>query len=182
METEEAKLGVYFQILNGIQEQIRFADSKAAFVAAINALLFGFMATNFESLKIIYRTYGLESFAFWAPFVVLIVYAVASLLSLIFSILGVYSRFGDLAPQARVFFGHIAKAYGRDYEKYIRDTINMTAADWARELGTQIVEVSQIASVKHKMVRRAAISVVIAAFLWTLLFVVLLLMTPMPKV
>lgn len=179
METEEAKLNVYFQILNGIQEQTRFADSKAAFIAAINALLFGFMATNFESLKIIYRTYGLESLAFWAPFSILIAYTGTSLIALIFSVLGVYSRFGDLAPQARVFFGHIAKAYGRDYEKYIRDTIKMTAEDWARELGTQIVEVSQIALIKHRMVRRAAMWVVIAAVLWALLFVVLLLVTPM---
>jgi hypothetical protein len=51
MSTEPKTLDTYFKILEGVQDQTRFADSKAVFVAALNALLFGFMSRNFQSLK-----------------------------------------------------------------------------------------------------------------------------------
>lgn len=56
MSTETQNLNTYFKILGGVQDQTRFADSKAVFVAALNTLLFGFMARNFENLKPIYTT------------------------------------------------------------------------------------------------------------------------------
>ena len=56
MNTEGRNLNVLFRILSSHQEQVRFADSKATFVAALNALLFGFMATHFVSLQAIYTT------------------------------------------------------------------------------------------------------------------------------
>jgi hypothetical protein len=54
----------------------------------------------------------------------------------------------------------------------------MTDADWARDLGSQIVEVSHIALAKHKRVRRAAICVFIALILWFVSFAFLFIMTP----
>jgi hypothetical protein len=85
---------------------------------------------------------------------------------------------GELAPRSKIFFGHIARDYGNDCERYIRDTSGMTDADWARDLGSQIVEVSHIALAKHKRVRRAAICVFIALILWFVSFGFLFIMTP----
>ncbi|HZZ77252.1 MAG TPA: hypothetical protein VFE62_01965, partial [Gemmataceae bacterium] len=39
------------KVLAGVQEQIRFADTKAAFVFAINTLMFGFVIGTVGALK-----------------------------------------------------------------------------------------------------------------------------------
>jgi hypothetical protein len=178
MSTEPKDLDTYFKILGGIQDQTRFADSKAVFVAALNTLLFGFMARNFESLKAIYTACQASQVTCWVLFVFFAAYLVASLLSLGFVIWAVMSRFGELAPRSKVFFGHIPRDFGNDCEKYVRETNGMTDADWARDLGSQIVEVSHIALAKHKRVRRAAICVFIALILWFVSFAFLFIMTP----
>jgi Family of unknown function (DUF5706) len=178
MSTEPKNLDTYFKILGGVQDQTRFADSKAVFVAALNTLLFGFMARHFESLKPIYTACQANYVTCWLLFMFFAAYMVASLLSLGFVIWAVMSRFGELAPRSKVFFGHIARDYGNDCEKYVRETRGMTDADWARDLGSQIVEVSHIALAKHKRVRQAAIWVFIALILWFVSFAFLFTMTP----
>ncbi len=178
MSTELKTLDTYFKILGNIQDQTRFADGKAVFVAALNALLFGFMSRHFESLKPIHAVWQANQVAFWLLFVFFAAYVVASLLSLGFVIWAVMSRFGELAPRSKVFFGHIARNYGNDCEKYIRETSGMADADWARDLGSQIVEVSHITLAKHKYVRRAAICVFIALIVWFVSFAFLFIMTP----
>lgn len=177
MSTEPKTLDTYFRILGGIQDQTRFADKKAVFVAALNALLFGFMSGNFGSLKAIYTACQAGQVACWLLFI-FAAYLIASLLSLGFVIWAVMSRLGELAPRSKVFFGHIAKDYGNDCEKYVRETSGMTDADWARDLGSQIVEVSHIALAKHKYVRRAAVSVFMALILWFVSFAFLFIISP----
>ena len=141
MSTKPKNLDTYFKILGSVQDQTRFADSKAVFVAALNTLLFGFMARNFESLKPIYAACQDSHVACWLLF---------------------------------IFFA----AYGNDCERYVREISRMTDTDWARDLGSQIVEVSHIALAKHKRVRRAAICVFIALILWFVSFAFLFIMTP----
>jgi Family of unknown function (DUF5706) len=178
MSTKPKNLDPYFKILGSVQDQTRFADGKAVFVAPLNTLLFGFMARHFESLKPIYAACQASRIACWLLFIFFAAYVAASLLSLGFVIWAVMSRFGELAPRSKVFFGHVARDYGNDCEKYVRETSEMTDADWARDLGSQIVEVSHIALAKHKRVRRAAICVFIALILWFLSFALLFIMSP----
>jgi hypothetical protein len=147
-------------------------------MAVLNTLLFGFMATNFASLKAIYTTCSPMGVACWAVFLLLAAYMGSASLSLGFIIWAVTSRFGELAPQSKVFFGHIARNYGKDYEKYVRESGSMTATDWARDLGAQIVEVSHIALAKHRLVRRATIALLVAGVFWLGSFVLLLVMIP----
>ena len=85
MSTEPKNLDTYFKILGGVQDQTRFADSKAVFVAALNTLLFGFMARNFESLKAIYMACQASQVTCWLLFVFFAGYMVASLVSLALS-------------------------------------------------------------------------------------------------
>ena len=178
MNTEGRNLDVLFRILSSNQEQVRFADSKATFVAALNALLFGFMATHFVSLKAIYTTYGLQSFAFCGPFVVIALYVISSMTSLLLAVWGVMPRFGGHAPRSKIYFEHIVRDYGKDYGKYGQDVNKMTESDWVQDLGTQVVEVSHIILAKHTCVRSAATLVPITALLWALSFVVLLMVRP----
>lgn len=178
MNTDDRSIDILFRILSSQQEQIRFADSKATFVAALNALLFGFMATHFVSLKALYTAYGMQSFAFWGPFVLLALYVVSSMSSLLLAVWGVMPRFGGHAPRSKIYFEHLVRDYGKDYEKYVQEVTKMTEAEWVRDLGTQVVEVSHITLTKHTCVRRAATLLPITALLWALSFVVLLMMTP----
>lgn len=149
-------LEMYATTLSGIQEQVRFADSKAGFIAALNVILFGFVASNFEGIRLVYDKFGSGNAAFRIAVAILTLYLIATAISIVQVILAVVSRFGELAPQSKVFFGHIIKSYGKDYSKYVRETLTLSDRDWAEEIGTQIVEVSHIALTKHKLVRRAA--------------------------
>lgn len=157
----KSNLDTYLKILSGVQEQIRFADSKAAFIAALNALLFGFVTNHLDKLRS----------ANGAVRILAGFYALAALGALIFVIIAVVSRFGELAPQCKVFFGHIAKHYGKDYEKYWRETKDLDDSDWAKEIASQIVEVCHIATKKHKLVRCGAVCTLIALGLWFLTLV-----------
>lgn len=158
---------VCLQILDDIQEQIRFADSKAGFIAAFNVLLFGFIATHLDKLRTIYAA-GKD---INVPLVVLAIVLVAiyvscTVVSFSLVVSCIISRFGGGGKQSRVFFGHIAAQYGKDYARYIRDIRGMTDADWVEQLATQVVEVSRLALIKHRRTRLAAISTLISVLLW----------------
>ena len=49
------QMSACMEILNDIQEQIRFADSKAGFIAAFNVLLFGFIANHMDKLRTLWE-------------------------------------------------------------------------------------------------------------------------------
>lgn len=166
MNNEKSNLGIYTTILNSIQEQIRFADSKAGFVAALNAILFGFIASNFDNLRSIYLATDGKNAALWITLILLGLHFVCTAFSVGLITSAVISRFGELAPQSRVFFGHIAKSYGREYEKYVKETISLSEREWAEQIGTQIVEISNVALTKHQLVRRAIYFTLVAFVLW----------------
>ena len=150
--------------LAGLQDQVKFADTKATFTAGLNVLLFGFVVANAEKLAAIPA--ATRSWAFYSAAILLILYGLAAFVSMILVILIIMPRFGDLAPQSRTHFAHILKGYGKDYGRYCRDVQNMTFCDWAEDIGTQIVEVSHIAKTKHWLARWAAISTLAALGTW----------------
>lgn len=168
-------LDMLARVLGSTQDQVRFADSKAAFVAAFHALLFGFIVSSSNRLAALQPQE--RGPAFWVASVLLALYGVATVAAVVLIICSVMSRFGELAPQCKVFFGHIVKQYGKDYGKYCREAKAMTDDQWAEELGSQIVEVGHIAAAKHKLVRRAAVCTLIAFTLWIATFIA---MIPLP--
>lgn len=165
-----ADLSTYFAILNGVQEQIRFADRKAAFLSALNALLFAFLSNGIYRLNAASSAQGT---AFWIASVLMTVYVLAAAISVGIVVWSVMSRFGELAPKSKVYFGHIIRQYGKDYGKYVTDMKAMTDEDWANEIGTQIVEVSHIALTKHSLLRTAAKFSLAAFVLWVAVLVAL---------
>jgi hypothetical protein len=174
-DCDEATLKTCFLVYQGVQEQIRFADTKAAFITALNAVLFGFLASNFQAIKAVLAAHQ-SSNAIIIPVAVFGLYVLATGLSVGLLITAVMSRFAELAPQSKVFFGHIIRTYGKDCGKYTADIQAMKDADWIKDVGGQIIEVSHIALTKHRMVRRAAQATLGAFVLWVLAFVVLLTM------
>ena len=97
-ELKRDKLEMAFKILSGIQDQIRFADSKAAFLVAFMALTFGYISSK-----------GSVLFSQWPVCAISIIYVLVSLTTVILSVMVVRSRFGIKGPQTLVFFDHIAK-------------------------------------------------------------------------
>jgi hypothetical protein len=176
METEinsprikiKQNLDMYLATLIGIQEQIRFADTKAGFIAALNTLPFGFIISSLDKFTALRGHTTKERLICGILLVFLIPYTLATLTSICLVIYTVMSRFGAAGPMCKIFFGHIAQDYGKDHGRYVDELSQMTQAQWAAEIGTQIVEVSHIALAKHKLVRWAAFTTLMAFILWIL--------------
>ncbi len=164
---ESTNLDTCMKVLAGIQEQVRFSETKAAFLFGINALMFGFLATSVGTLK---KALALTTIpaAAWVGLVSLILFAICAILAVAILIWAVMSRFGKLAPRSRSFFGHIATSYGKDYAKYVAEMKAMTVDDWLNDVGTQIVEISHIALNKHLLVKWAAVFTVVGLVSWAI--------------
>jgi hypothetical protein len=160
----EPNLEMLSKTLAGVQDQIRFSDTKAGFVAALNILFFGFIASQADKLASI--SPANRHAVFWWSLVLLALYSVGTFISIVLVIFSVMPRFGELAPQCKTHFAHVLKNYGKDYGKYCEDVKAMTVCDWADDLGSQIVEVCHIAAVKHRLVRRAAIWTIVSFVFW----------------
>jgi hypothetical protein len=168
-KTEEKKpvkpnLEMLKTVWAGVQDQVKFADSKAGFVAAFHALLFGFMITHADKLvKVVPAD---RNVAFYVSTILCVLYGTLTVLAVFLLISAVISRFGELAPQSKSFFGHITRQHGKDYTKYCRAVSEMSDEDWCEDISGQIVEVSHIAATKHRLVRTAAQATAMAFLLW----------------
>lgn len=159
-------LQMYVTILHGIQDQIRFADAKAGFIAGVNAIMFCFLASHFDTMLAVHAKAGSTNTAFWLAVVFQLLYLVIMAIAVCAVILSVMPRLSKSSPESKVFFGHIRKNYGRDWQRYVAETSQLTDQQWAEQIGTQIVEVSQIAWQKHRLVRQAAWFTLAAFALW----------------
>jgi hypothetical protein len=160
------QMSACLQILNDIQEQIRFADSKAGFIAAFNVLLFGFVANHMDKLRTLCCGTQLGTGIVVLALVLVGIYVTSMVITFGLVVSCVISRFAGRAWQSRVFFAHIAAKYCNNHKGYSRDISAMTNTDWLDELGAQVVEVSQLAMLKHKRVRLAACFTLFSVLLW----------------
>ena len=167
------QMSACLEILDDIQEQIRFADSKAGFIAAFNVLLFGFVANHMDKLRTLWGGKGLGTGVLVFALLMVGIYVTSMVITFGLVVSCVVSRFGGRAPQSRVFFAHIAAQYGKNHKRYAQDIGAMTNADWVEELGSQVVEVSRLAIIKHKYVRWAACCTLVSVLLWIISLVTL---------
>lgn len=152
--------------LDGVQEQIRFADTKAGFVVLFHTFLFGFIISQAETLATV-AVDGRDCL-YYFRMALFTGYAVASITSIWFAIAAVIPKFGTGAPRCRIFFGHIVAEYGRNYDGYHQAVLGRSEADWLKDLTSQIVENSNIANDKHRRAGTAArwaVATVVLAFL-----------------
>lgn len=147
---------LYFDMLSkvyaGIQEQIRFADTKAGFVAAFNAILVGFIASDLSAVKDIYRATHNWNVCLWLMATSLLM-GIPTAISIGYLIWAVRPRIGKNTHKSRIYFGHIARDYALDGVRYRDDARAMGQENWADDYGCQIVEVANIAQEKHSNVR-----------------------------
>ncbi len=175
-EGARPNLEMYAVILNGIHGQIRFADAKAGFVAALNAMLFGFLAVRFDDLLIAYSRFEAGSVVIWFNVIAQSLYLTATATAVCSILMAVMPRFSELAPHGKMFFRQIVRDYGTDCDSYVRETSRLTDQEWATQIGTQIVEISHIAAAKHQLMRKAVWWTLIAFVLWRITLIALALL------
>jgi hypothetical protein len=161
------QVSICLELLDDIQEQLRFADQKAGFVSVLNVFLFGFIATHFDKLRTLCESQKVPTTAATVLALVLVaIYLLFTVAALLLVVSCVMSRFGERGPESRVFFGHIARRYAADPVRYAQVVSRMTDAEWVQQLGQQVAEVSRLAIIKHKRIRWATICTLVSVFLW----------------
>ena len=165
--TSGPNLPIYVLILKGIHEQIRFADAKAAFLTALNVALFGFLALKVDGILVASANDG-GGLKFALAVALQLLYLTATAGAIATIVLAVMPRFGEMAPQNKLFFRRIVREYGKDWPRYVRDLNALSDDDWSEQVGAQIVEVAHIAVAKHQLMRRAAWLTLLAFVLWRL--------------
>lgn len=163
--SESTRLASCFQLLGRVEDQVRFADSKAAFLATVHTLLVGPLVYNVKPMR--------EALTDWdfASRAVLIgvgwTYALLFLGSMVLVALAVLPRFRhDGREPSRLFFGRVAREFGDDPGRFVQFLGAMTDRDWLDELGVYVVDASRIAASKHAYVRRATVLTALSVVAW----------------
>jgi hypothetical protein len=164
-EQEGARLPACFHLVGRVEDQLRFADSKAAFLATIHTLLVGPLVYNVVMLRTALHQWDLASRA------VLLglggAYGLLFLASMSLVALTVLPRFSTTKRAAsRAFFGQIAREFGHDPRRFVAHLATMTERDWLDELGVYVVDAAQIASAKHRHVRYATVLTAASVVVW----------------
>lgn len=160
-----------FKTLTAAQDQVRFADAKVAVVATFNLFIFGFTATQMPALMVTLRkgagadpcTSVLTGVVLASLFLGYFGFAVASFLNIIAS---VCPRLGKGTPSTMLFFKHIAETYGRDYGRFQGAFKVQQLEELVDQIGSQILEVSNIALEKHQLVARATTHLIRSLGFW----------------
>ena len=166
-EPEGSRLQSCFHLVARVEDQLRFADSKAAFLATIHTLLVGPLVYNLVIIR--------AALWDWAPFsrgvllLLVALYGGLFLSSMALVALTVLPRFGKGSRRAasRMFFGQIAREFGHDPSSFVLALSAMTQRDWLEELGVYIVDASKIAAEKHRFVRLATVLTVASVVAWS---------------
>jgi hypothetical protein len=173
LEPDAPRLQATFSVLARVEDHIRFADAKAGFVATLHAFLIGPLAGNIGGLRSVVATFHAAAHALLAA--VIGVYGVLFLISMGLVALTVLprSRRSGRRP-SKLFFGRIAREYGRDPDRFIAELGALSDHDWQAELGQYIVDASAIAATKHRLARWAIIFTVPTVLSWMLMVLVLM--------
>ena len=172
-EADAARLQTSFNVLDQVEGQLRFADSKAGFVATLHAFLIGPLAGNATGIRGVVALWGIGAKVLLG--VVAGVYAVLFLVTMgivAMTVLPRVRKHGRLASKA--FFGRIAREYGHDPDRFIAELGHMNDKEWLAEIGQSIIDVSTIAAVKHRLVRLATLVTIPTVAFWLLMVLVLL--------
>jgi len=137
----ERESNACFKVLSATQDQIRFADTKAAFLFGINHAPVRLCSRDRRTLKRALVAATVPPAA-WVSLIALIIFVITAATAVVILIHVVMSRFGELAPTSRIFFGHIIKRFRQGLrEVRLRDQRPMTELEWVEEVGTQIIEI-----------------------------------------
>ena len=173
-EPETADLPSCFQLLGRVEDQLRFADSKAGFLATLHAFLISPLIYNVGEIRKAFRQWDTTSLDLLMAFGG--VYALLYMISMGMvgmTVLPRIRRRKQTRPPSRVFFGRIAREFGHDPRRFVALIATMSERDWLDEIAVYIVDASTIAAAKHWYVRWATLFSVPTVFFWILTVLVL---------
>jgi disulfide bond formation protein DsbB len=143
-----------FKVLEGVQAQIRFFDTKAQIVLAVDGILAGFLGTQAATIA---SKVGSTWPSFLAAGLALFfsVYLGTLALSLFWAFRTVYPRLDVSQPESKLFFAHIAHRYRMDYERAAKEMPAMPEQELLADLAKQTLANSQICTQKQGCLSRA---------------------------
>lgn len=163
-----------FHSVGRIEDQIRFADTKAAFVATLHSFLAGPLAGNLGGLRAIVATF--DPNAYYLLVLVTAGYCLLFMGSMALVAWAMVPRArGSGGRPSRLFFGRIAAEFGHEPEKFVAMLGDFSEADWREELGRYVVDASIIAANKHRLARWANLLAVPTVLMWVALVLTLML-------
>jgi hypothetical protein len=173
-EPESSDLPSCFQLLGRVEDQIRFAESKAAFLATLHAFLISPLIYNVGEIRKAFRQWDTTSLDLLMAFggVYLLLYLI-SMGMVGMTVLPRIRRGKHTRPPSRVFFGRIARDFGDNPRRFVALIATMSERDWLDEIAVYIVDASTIATAKHGYVRWATLFSVPTILLWILTALVL---------
>jgi hypothetical protein len=172
-EHDAARLQTCFNVLARVEDQLRFADSKAGFIATLHAFLIGPLAGNVPGMRSVVIHWGIwpKILLGLAAGIYFILFIVTN--GIVAATVLPRNRRSARAP-SKAFFGRIAKEYGHVPERFVAEIGAMSDEEWLKEIGQYIVDASGIASVKHRLVRLATVMTVPTVIFWILMVLVLM--------
>lgn len=145
-----------FTILQGVNEWLRFSDSKAGVIIAFQGVTAGFLISNAKILSEVGKLGG--SCTRFICLFLLVIGAASSLISLLYSFKVVYPRLNIGEPKSRIFFAHIASLKtATDYSKEISNK----DYDLETDISNQIWANSKVAWRKYKAIHYSMLTAAI---------------------
>jgi hypothetical protein len=147
--SSDTKIGFLEYVLSHIQDQIRFADSKASFFFSFGVILFGIVLSTLVRFSdvhehLVEHGYEWAFFVLIALFISYLSFAVAGLVKVVMVF---YPRTSREGMESIYYFNDIAAISSGEYENKMRA---LTREDILVSLSSQIVANSEIASSKYR--------------------------------
>jgi hypothetical protein len=173
-ESDSSRLPSCFQLLGRVEDQLRFADSKAGFLATLHAFLISPLIYNVGEIRKAFRQW--DTLSLDLLIVIGGVYVILYLISMAMvgmTVLPRVRRKERKRRSSRIFFGRIAREFGHDPGQFVAQIAAMSDRDWLEEIAVYIVDASTIAAAKHWYVRWATLFSVPTVVFWMLTVLVM---------
>lgn len=127
-----------------VNEWIKIADQKALILGSFNIVGLLYQLIKFEKVK----DGGVCSVALF------IISMIFTIVAMFFWLRIIYPKLDNKLKKSKIYFQHIANAYGEDMDSGINDLQNFAEEDFKRDLASQIVINSVIAKKKYSNIQK----------------------------
>lgn len=144
----DGKLDAMWKTYDTINEQIKFADTKATALLALNGIVLTFIFSLFNKDSLLPKEHLIS--------IILLLGLIAGLISILFCAQCINPTLSMSHPQSLFFFGNICKKfkYPHDYERIIRNELDKNLQ--LTQITNQVWIISKIACKKYAAVINAA--------------------------
>lgn len=127
-----------------VNEWIRVADQKALILGSFNIAGLIYQLINFSNFR---HAHGCIN-----P--LLLISLVLTFTALFLWLRIIYPRLDNTHKKSKIFFQHIANAYGEDRDSGIKDLQSFSKEEFERDLASQIIANSVVAKRKYLYIQR----------------------------